>query len=348
MQKKYRNYFLTPILLAGLAVSWQADAETINFEGFAEGAIVSVVVGDGGSGPILVDGFNPMLGGNTAIIFDSSCPPGILTDCSGEDEDLGTPNEDFGGPGIGAGGESGAPFENNMAQGNVLIIAEDLVDVVVPFGFVDDPDDANENGASLNFDFSALGAVTIESIIIIDVEEAENAAEVSFFNVFDVQIGGPFDLPKVGNNGLEVVDLGSVPGVVRMEVGLNGSGAIDNIVFTAGEGCTPGYWKQTQHFESWIDFFPSDPFTDPGFENAYPGKDLLKVLKNGGNRFGLAALGRHTVAALLNALSPDVDYGLTDTEVIDAFNAVFPGSKDDYITLKNQFASLNESACPLN
>ena len=27
-----------------------------------------------------------------------------------------------------------------------------------------------------------------------------------------------------------------------------------------GEGCTPGYWKQTQHFDSWVGFAPSDWF----------------------------------------------------------------------------------------
>lgn len=110
-----------------------------------------------------------------------------------------------------------------------------------------------------------------------------------------------------------------------------------------GEGCTPGFWKQTQHFDSWT--APFTPFT-PGtlfaavFENAFPGKTLLQVLGQGGG--GLRALGRHTVAALLNAQSPDVKYDLTTQQVIDMFNAVFPGTNTDYETLKDEFEDFNQ------
>ncbi len=112
------------------------------------------------------------------------------------------------------------------------------------------------------------------------------------------------------------------------------------------EGCTPGYWKQPQHFDSWTDpFDPSDPFSDH-FEDAFPSMTLLEVLKQGGG--GLKALGRHTVAALLNAASPDVAFAFSPAEVIDAFNDVFEGSKAEYTALKNQFATENEKGCPIN
>jgi hypothetical protein len=112
-----------------------------------------------------------------------------------------------------------------------------------------------------------------------------------------------------------------------------------------GEGCTPGYWKQTQHFGSWTSpYAPSTPFSDV-FEDAFPGMTLLDVVSQGGG--GLNALGRHTVAALLNAASGDVDYDFsTPADVIDAFNAVFPGG--DYEGQKNIFAGLNEQGCPVN
>jgi uncharacterized repeat protein (TIGR01451 family) len=113
-----------------------------------------------------------------------------------------------------------------------------------------------------------------------------------------------------------------------------------------GEGCTPGYWKQSQHFDSWTaPLTPDTPFSDV-FENAFPGKTLLQVLKQGGG--GLKALGRHTVAALLNAASPNVSYDLSVADVIDQFNAVFPGTKNAYNLLKNSFESFNEQGCPLN
>jgi hypothetical protein len=92
-----------------------------------------------------------------------------------------------------------------------------------------------------------------------------------------------------------------------------------------GEGCTPGYWKQRHHFDSWpAGINPTDQFS-AHFEDA---------------------LGRHTVAALLNAASSGVSSGLTAAEVVNAFNAVFPDG--DYEGQKNIFANLNEQGCPLN
>jgi hypothetical protein len=110
------------------------------------------------------------------------------------------------------------------------------------------------------------------------------------------------------------------------------------------EGCTPGYWKQEQHFDSWTaPFTPTTQFSAV-FENAFPGMTLDQVLGQGGG--GLNALGRHTVAALLNAASAGVEYPLTVAQVIAGFNAVFPGG--DYETLKNRWAAFNELGCPLN
>jgi hypothetical protein len=111
-----------------------------------------------------------------------------------------------------------------------------------------------------------------------------------------------------------------------------------------GQGCTPGYWKAPEHFDSWpAPYTPTTLFSDV-FEDAFPGLTLLDVLKLGGG--GLNALGRHTVAALLSAASSGVNYNLTTAEVIAQFNAVFPGG--DYETLKNTFAGFNEQTCPLN
>jgi hypothetical protein len=113
---------------------------------------------------------------------------------------------------------------------------------------------------------------------------------------------------------------------------------------SGGEGCTPGYWKQSQHFDSWpAPYTPSTPFSDV-FEDAFPGMTLLDVLGAGGG--GLTALGRHTVAALLNGGSSAVNYDLGSGSVIESFNNVYPGG--DYERLKNRLASLNEQGCPLN
>jgi hypothetical protein len=122
-----------------------------------------------------------------------------------------------------------------------------------------------------------------------------------------------------------------------------GQNAIKCWFTTGGEGCTPGYWKQSQHFGNWTDPYDPNDLFDDHFENAFPGMTLLQVLSQGGG--GLKALGRHTVAALLNGASANVDFAFTDLDVIADFNAVFPGG--DYEALKNKFASENEQGCPL-
>jgi hypothetical protein len=122
------------------------------------------------------------------------------------------------------------------------------------------------------------------------------------------------------------------------------------------EGCTPGYWKQSQHFDSWTaPYDPSDLFSATigtradsstvAFEDAFPGMTLLDVLSQGGG--GLAALGRHTVAALLNTASPNVDYAHTTTGwIVDAFNLENPNGNIE--GLKNIFAGFNELGCPIS
>jgi hypothetical protein len=113
-----------------------------------------------------------------------------------------------------------------------------------------------------------------------------------------------------------------------------------------GQGCTPGYWKQPHHFADWTaPYDPDDLFSDH-FEDAFPGLSLVQVAAKGGG--GLNALGRHTVAALLNSANAEVSYDLTAQEVIDAFNDAYPGSKEDYEGLKNQLEDFNEQGCPLN
>ena len=113
-----------------------------------------------------------------------------------------------------------------------------------------------------------------------------------------------------------------------------------------GQGCTPGYWRQPQHYGNWSGGYTPDTQFSAVFEDAFPGQTLGEVVQIKGG--GLNALGRHTVAALLNAASDSVGYGMTPAEVIAAFNAVYPGSDTDYETLKNQFAAMNERGCPLS
>src|SRR4029079_5221844 len=70
--------------------------------------------------PVAIKGNNPKLGAaiNAALLYDSSCSSGK---CTGRDTALGTPNQDFGGPGIGDGGKSGSPTQNDEALHNLLV-----------------------------------------------------------------------------------------------------------------------------------------------------------------------------------------------------------------------------------
>jgi hypothetical protein len=122
--------------------------------------------------------------------------------------------------------------------------------------------------------------------------------------------------------------------------------ALDASCGAAAEGCTPGYWKQSQHFDSWpAPYTPSTLFSDV-FDDAFPGLTLVEVLALEGG--GLSALGRHTVAALLNAATGSVGSGLTEQEIIDLFNFALGQSAADIEALKDVLAELNEIGCPLS
>ena len=204
-------------------------AEIVTFEDLEAGARVTEVFGSRGSGPIVVQGTNLRLSKNinAAVVFDSACPPnGIPRDCTGEDIDLGTPNEAFGGPGVGSGGA----ISNDTAIGKVLIVAENVEDANRN-ELVDDPNDARQGG-TLQLDFSALGSVTMHAITFVDLDDPDPAQKVELFR------GGikgtllkTVPLPVAGDNGVSVVPL-NVAGVDTVVIMLTDSAAIDNISFT--------------------------------------------------------------------------------------------------------------------
>lgn len=108
-----------------------------------------------------------------------------------------------------------------------------------------------------------------------------------------------------------------------------------------GEGCTPGYWKQEHHFDSWVGYSPNDSF-DAVFGVSYGGTLVEAAGAKGGKE---NALARHAVAALLNA-SSGVDYYYTTTDVINMVQAAF--ASGDFNGTKDLFEYQNELGCPLN
>lgn len=104
-------------------------------------------------------------------------------------------------------------------QGNVLIISED--------GDQSDPDD-NAGGGTLTFAFD--NPSFIFDIKVIDTEEG------GVITLFDADNGviGTVDIPQIGDGETDQV-LIDTDGVARMEVSLNGSGAVDDLCYVPGE-----------------------------------------------------------------------------------------------------------------
>ena len=109
------------------------------------------------------------------------------------------------------------------------------------------------------------------------------------------------------------------------------------------QGCTPGYWRQSHHYDSWQSYAPSDFFDDVFDREVDDELTLGEAVQLGGG--DLNALIRHSVAALLNAASDDVDYPFTEAEVIGDFQAAFDGG--EYEETKDVFDDANNLGCPL-
>ena len=135
-----------------------------------------------------------------------------------------------------------------------------------------------------------------------------------------------------------------------------------NTTNIGNQGCTPGYWKQTQHFDSWLatgyttSQLLSTVFTVPATDvlNGTPmgSYSLLSALsfKGGSTVSGKAQiLLRAGVAALLNAGNPSVAYALTTSQIVSAVNAAL--ASGDLTTITNEATALdkyNNGGCTLN
>ena len=211
-------------------------------------------------------------------------------------------------------------------------------------------------------DSPALQNGTISDTLTGDLLAAGNAAVVSSTCTATLAVGASCTI----NTTRTVISTDPSPLINTVTVHYNPVGFPNDITDSAsdqviietppgGEGCTPGFWKQDQHFDSWAIYSPTDSFelifgvditlgsgkpNDPFITNP----TLLQALNAGGG--GDDALARHAVAALLNAASPDVDFDFTTAEVIDLVQDAF--ASGDFETAKNLLAAANEAGCPLN
>ena len=218
------SFLLLSFTATHLATS---QTQVIDFEGLEPGSHLQTVAGTSGYSGISVHGSNPACPAlNAAIIFDSTCPGG----CSGDDDDLGTPNQSFGGPGIGVGGESGSAYENSVGLGNMLIVHQVCSELTQ--NPVSNPRD---HGGTSTIRFTFPTTVVIENFTVVDVEANESLV----VDYYDRQGGllGSQSVSATGNNGVAVIEA-SVDGtagvdhVAELAIARRGSGAIDNITFT--------------------------------------------------------------------------------------------------------------------
>jgi hypothetical protein len=237
--------------------------------------------------------------------------------------------------------------------------------LVTPPGFCTDCDGIIANVPDVDFcvsgDDTQGGTITfsgfssdfvweIPTYDAVDIDDDE-ADILLMVGTAETQVGSTDCLTNTDCGNGEVVtvttDAHTFTEVAKFE--LEGSGGIDNIevcreVDEGGEGCTPGYWKQSHHFDSWVDFVPGDDYETVFGVDASFDKTLLGALKQGGG--GEKALGRHAVAALLNSSNPDVSYAFTSAEVIAIVQDAY--ATGDFEEAKNQLADENEQGCPLN
>ncbi len=223
-----RSVFVFAACLLLVAASAGAAVEVVDFTSLPVGKVVDEVFGTQGTGPIKVYGFNERFGEgiNAAIVFDTGNP-------TGDDFDLGAPNETFGTedrptPGKGRGGVRGAPFENPEPLGKLLILAESLADLDGD-GLIDDPDDEGQfRQLSFTLDLEEVGPLTVYRMTLIDVEDQEKTPAVHLYGA-DGGLIESRNLPITGDNGVVHVDLGPTENVFKMVVELHGSGAISSV-----------------------------------------------------------------------------------------------------------------------
>jgi hypothetical protein len=147
---------------------------------------------------------NNVLHPNMPIVFDSAKP-------TGGDFDLATPGY---GPG------------NMNALGNLLIIAENAIDVAPADGYIDNPDDEAAGGVVT---FRLAKSPVLTSIILVDIDDLNPSYLVLRHSNMNPPTTIP--VPNLGDNSVQQLFF-KENDVDQVEVYFGGSGAIGQITFT--------------------------------------------------------------------------------------------------------------------
>jgi len=118
------------------------------------------------------------------------------------------------------------------------------------------------------------------------------------------------------------------------------------------EGCTPGFWKQEQHFGAWAIARTTtleSIFDVPNSLNL-DNQTFLEALQGGGGpgvQGGATVLLRAATAAYLNSLNPDISYPLTSAQIVAQVNtALATNNREAMLTLAATLDRYNNLGCP--
>jgi len=191
------------------------------------------------------------------------------------------------------------------------------------------------------------GCCILTSIVVASHEETPGDLTIRALDASNVQVGNTIQRDDlVFSDGCVTIPTNFTECAAKFEITYSRGSELGIIAISyccgedvpGGEGCTPGYWKQPHHFDSWVGYTQNQDFdTVFGVNFFNPNRTLLVALQTGGG--GLNRLGRHGTAALLNAEpNSGVDYPYTTAEVIALVQA---GDAD-------ALEEANELGCPLN
>ncbi|PSL46961.1 hypothetical protein B0H94_105114 [Salsuginibacillus halophilus] len=119
------------------------------------------------------------------------------------------------------------------------------------------------------------------------------------------------------------------------------------------QGCSIGFWGGIDNLSHWeeTDYDPDDLFnTIFGRIASEPSSTLFVSvnLPGGGTPPNTNNLIRQSVAALLNASHPDINFQLTPQEVITQFQVAWDGGQATRTAQGELFDQLNTLGCPLS
>ena len=235
-----------------------------------------------------------------------------------------------------------------------------------------------------------VGAVAqANEIVVCKKSDATSPVPAGSSYSFSIDAGAPFSLtvdgdcamfPEIGA-GNHIITEAAQAGTVVSQITVDPADrlidsnldlrtvtalAVDNSILTVvtfynasqpvplTQGCTPGYWKQSNHFDSWVGYTPDATvgsiFT--GVAADLSGETLLAALQGGGGSGLVGAeriLLRAAVAALLNSTS--IAYPYNEAYIISAVDAALAtGDRSAILTLATTLDDANNGAggCPLS